>query len=48
MVVIKMVQTFVLNTCVMIGIRQLNRDSVFIQLSKMQQYTIYYITLHLY
>ena len=40
----KMVQIFALNTCVMIGIRQLNRDSVFIQFSKMIQYTLYYIT----
>ena len=44
MIVIKMVQTFVLNTCVMNEIKQLNRDSVFIKSSTMIQCTIYYIT----
>ena len=42
MIIIKMVQTFVLYTCVMIGIKQ------FIQFSPMTQYTIYYITKHLF
>ena len=44
MIVIKMVQTFVLKTCGMIGIRQINGDSVFVQLSTMIQNTIYVIT----
>ena len=42
--VIQMVEIFVLNTCVMNGIKQLNRDSVFSQSSAMIQCTIYYIT----
>ena len=44
MIVMKMVQTFVLNTYVMNEIKQLNRDSVFIQSLTMIQCTIYYIT----
>ena len=43
MIVIKMVQTFVLNTCVMNEIKQLNHDSVFIQSNDAKHNMLYHL-----